>query len=68
MRLFCMDSDFDYVLSELPKRRGKYKIIAKKAAVKYTWLTKVASGAIPNPGVIQIERLARILRQTAETA
>ena len=72
MAEFCimcgMDSNYDFIISELPKVRGQWQIIAAQADVKYSWLSKVASGAIPNPGVKGIDQVARVLRSRSEVA
>lgn len=57
-----MDTTFTYVKRELPKHSGNYPAIAKKAKVSYSWLSKVACGAINNPGSLQIDRVAKVLK------
>jgi predicted transcriptional regulator len=52
----------DYVLTELQNKRGKWPELATKADVSYSWLTKLAQGKIPNPGLVTVDRLAKALR------
>ena len=61
-----MFSIYQYVMSELPKHEGKLTPIAKEAGVTYSWLRQVASGKIPNPGVIGVERVAKVLQKRAD--
>lgn len=56
-----METTFTYVKRELPKHSGSYPAIARKAKVSYSWLGKVACGAIKNPGSLQIDRVAKVL-------
>lgn len=61
-----MESTYLYVKRELRKHSGDYPTIAKEAKVSYSWLSKLATGAIPNPGSLQIDRLAKVLRKRTE--
>lgn len=52
-----------YVLKQLQARKGTWPSIAQEMEPKawksyYSWLTQFACGAIPNPGVRQVQRLA----------
>jgi hypothetical protein len=58
-----MLTTFMYVKNELPKHVGNYPEIASQAKVSYSWLAKVATGAIKNPGSVQIDRVARVLKK-----
>lgn len=55
-------TNHQYVLSELPKRRGKFEEIAKAVDVSYSWISKLANNRIPNPGVVTIDKLADYLK------
>lgn len=61
-----MFSIFSYVKTELPKHEGNLSVIAKEAGVKYSWLRQVASGKIPNPGVVGVEKVAKALQKRAD--
>jgi hypothetical protein len=37
--------------------------LARDAGVRYSWLRMFANGSIPNPGVVQIERLRAHFRR-----
>lgn len=57
----------DYVLRELQARKGGWPDIAKAIEPNswgsyYSWLSKLAQGAIPDPGVRKIQRLADYMR------
>jgi hypothetical protein len=54
---------FERVLSELQARKGTWPEIAKAIEPDswesyYSWMTKLATGKIPDPGVNKIQRLA----------
>ena len=49
------------VIYALNARKGDWPAIAVQADVSYSWLTKLAQGKIPNPGVRTIERLYQVL-------
>jgi transcriptional regulator with XRE-family HTH domain len=48
----------ELVVEELAKNKGRWRALADATGVPYYTLTKIASGAIPNPGVDHIQRLA----------
>jgi hypothetical protein len=45
------------VIDALNARKGDWPKIAADNDVSYSWLTKLAQGKIPNPGVTTVERL-----------
>lgn len=45
------------ILTELNSRKGDWPKIATDNEVSYSWLTKLAQGKIPNPGINTIIRL-----------
>lgn len=47
-----------YVVRELQARKGEWPRIASETDLDYSWLTKLAQGRIPDPGVNKVERLA----------
>jgi len=54
---------FERVLNELQARKGTWPEIAKTIEPDswesyYSWMTKLATGKIPDPGVNKIQRLA----------
>jgi hypothetical protein len=54
---------FERVLNELQARKGTWPEIAKAIEPDawesyYSWMTKLATGKIPDPGVNKIQRLA----------
>lgn len=61
----------EFVLLELEARKGRWPAIAKAMEPKawrsyYSWLTKLAQGRIPDPGVNKIQALADYLRSTKQ--
>lgn len=57
----------EFVLAELVVRKGSWPTIAKAMAPDawqsyYSWMTKLAQGKIPDPGVNKIQELADYLR------
>lgn len=66
--MFRMDTPIlEFVLAELQNRKGRWPDIAKAMAPDswqsyYSWLTKLAMGKIPDPGVVKIQRLADYMR------
>lgn len=63
----------DFVLAELQKRRGTWPAIAKEIEPEswesyYSWLSKLAQGRIPDPGVNKIQRLADHFRTQRQAA
>lgn len=50
---------FDTEVREaLVRRRGHFRRIAKETGISYSWLSKFASGHIPNPGIAMLNKLA----------
>lgn len=47
-----------YVVKQLQARKGEWPKIASDTELDYSWLTKLAQGRIPDPGVNKIEKLA----------
>ena len=47
-----------YVVKELQARKGEWPKICADTKLDYSWLTKLAKGRIPDPGVNKIEKLA----------
>lgn len=47
----------DYVLQQLSIYNGQRRQICEDTGIQYTWLSKLAVGQIPNPGVNQIQKL-----------
>jgi transcriptional regulator with XRE-family HTH domain len=56
-------TNYQYVLSELPKHNGKFREIAKAVDASYSWISKLANNRIPNPGAVTIDKLADYLRK-----
>ena len=57
----------EFVLSELAVRKGAWPSICRAIEPEasdsyYSWLTKLAQGRIPDPGVNKIQELADYLR------
>jgi len=52
----------EYVLTELRDRKGYWPAIAARTKLQYSWLTKLAQGGIPEPGVNKIQKLADFFR------
>lgn len=46
-----------FIQDYLETQRGSWPKIAEEAGVTYTWITKVAQGAIANPGIRDIQKL-----------
>lgn len=53
------------VIAELNKRKGDWPQIASHNEVSYSWLTKLAQGKIPDPGINKIVRLYDFLFQNS---
>lgn len=53
----------DYVKGALQRRKGSWPAISLAADVPYDTLSKIARGAIPDPGVLKVQRLADHLRE-----
>lgn len=51
------------VIENLNKNAGSWPLIAEESGVSYHTLTKIASGAIKDPGVSKVEALARYFEQ-----
>lgn len=51
-----------YVVKQLQARKGEWPKIASDTELDYSWLTKLAQGRIPDPGVNKIEKLADYFR------
>jgi hypothetical protein len=52
----------NYVRRQLHDRKGEWPKIAKKTQLDYSWITKLAQGRIPDPGVNKVEKLADYFR------
>jgi len=57
----------DFVKQELEARKGRWPDIARAMEPTswesyYSWMTKLACGAIPDPGVTKVQRLADFFR------
>ena len=53
----------EFVLTELNARKGRWPDICKALpSIQYSWLTKLAQGKIPAPGVQKIQILADYFR------
>lgn len=57
----------EYVLAELDARKGTWPAICKSVRPQawesyYSWMTKLAQGRIPDPGVNGIQELADYFR------
>ena len=52
------------VIKALNERKGNWPVVAQENDVSYSWLTKLAQGKIPNPGIQTIERLYYYLLPT----
>lgn len=48
---------YKYVMQKLQDHKGEWITIAKKLKLPYWWLTKIACGQIPNPGIHRIQKL-----------
>lgn len=58
-----MQTNYDFIMAELPKAKGHWQQVAAQAGVTYSWLSKVACGKIPNPGVRGVDCIAAVLRE-----
>lgn len=57
------DSIFEYVLSKLQSSKGNWAAVADGSGVSYRTLEKIARGETKDPGVINIEKLAKYFRE-----
>lgn len=63
-----MDQDQDllvWVRKQLHARRGQWRQISQDSGVPYFTISKVSTGATPNPGWKTVRDLARELRRLA---
>lgn len=58
----------DYVIQSLADARGNWPEISKVTEVPYHTISKIASGATPDPGVRKIETLAAYFRSAEKAA
>ena len=59
-----MNTNFDKeVQALLVKRRGKFREIAKRTGISYSWLSKFASGHIDNPGFDFLRKLSALFSE-----
>jgi hypothetical protein len=56
-----------YVVRELQARKGDWPKISADTELDYSWLTKLAQGRIPDPGVNKIEKLAEYFKDRRRT-
>jgi hypothetical protein len=54
-----------FVLAQLEARRGDWVSIARESGVPYNTITKIAQGAIVDPRVSKLQRLANYFRAKA---
>lgn len=54
-----------FVLAQLQARRGDWVCIARESGVPYNTITKIAQGAIVDPRVSKLQRLANYFREKA---
>jgi hypothetical protein len=45
------------VLRTLVRNHGNYRLVAEKSSVGYEWLSKFATGSIPNPTISNVAKL-----------
>lgn len=57
-----------FVVGELKARRGQWPKIAEDTGIPYFTLSKIASGAIRDPGVTKVETLADYFRGSDQAA
>lgn len=57
-----MDSTLDYVKRKLEASKGTWGSVCTDTGLGYSWLTKLAQGKIPNPGIKKIEKLFHYYR------
>ena len=57
------DSIFEYVLGKLQSTKGKWSEVADGSGVSYRTLEKIARGETKDPGVLNIEKLAKYFRE-----
>ena len=57
-----------YVTNSLSDARGKWPEIAQATGVPYHTISKISSGAIHDPGVRKIEKLAEYFRLKDQAA
>jgi hypothetical protein len=55
-----------FVVEALSRRKGQWREISDAAEVPYDTTSKIARGVIPEPGVLKIERLEKVLRRLDE--
>ena len=58
----------DYVIQSLADARGSWPEISKATEVPYHTISKIASGATPDPGVRKVEILATYFRSIEKAA
>lgn len=62
------DSIYQYVLDELQAVKGTWPTVAEESGIPLRSLEKIARREFKNPGVMQIEILARYFRNRAAAA
>lgn len=52
---------YQSVIEALHACKGRWPEIASNAGVGYSWLCKIASGAIPDPRIKNVEKVAKTM-------
>jgi transcriptional regulator with XRE-family HTH domain len=66
LTLAIMESIYEYVLTQLQVHKGKWSEVAEGSGVPKRSIEKIARREWNDPGVLNIEKLAKYFRQTDE--
>lgn len=58
-------ADTDALKTQLIRKKGCWKAIARQSGMSYSWLSQFANDRIPNPGVRSLKKLEAALREAA---
>lgn len=56
------DSLLTYVVDRLQESKGRWPSVAEGSGVPLSSIHRIASGEAPNPGILNVEALARYFR------
>lgn len=60
--------DTDALKAQLIRHKGRWRAIASRAGMSYSWLSQFANDRIPNPGVRSLKKLEAALQEEREAA
>lgn len=61
------ETDLQYVVSELGRRKGSWPAISAATKVPYFTISKIASGTTDDPRFSTVDKLARYFRDTSSS-